>query len=392
MFSGVSELETHANLYCFAKKYKFERLVNETTKNINGLKKVSYLEVLAAARHVYSKLPDNEVWYRDYFKKMIGEALDQNVEIVDSPSFLEPCSGDHPLFVADLLEALLGCIRKVRMSRIPQPDDKSDPVNETPCGNRQKHLKSLKGGGPWRDCRKCRLERDRMMTTGRAMMSVVFTDIWPDFGEDTLRDTVDPNRDPEGRKAKKKMRKILKEALCQIPSDRIMTELTENRSEQCPDQSLHLQKNGGKWLWEDCAQCLHSRRLMRQAILSHFPIGDEALSGLVMLQDSNAADDERLPKDDDPDRAIDHDFMVKDAADTPRDELMAEERAAIDVPVEDTHPGQPGSDDDPTLDMPTGENYTIRDDYAVLTPTETNPEYCAFAEVEAEARKVDTGH
>ena len=369
----MSELETHAKLYCFAKKYKFERLVNETTKNINGLKKVSYLEVLAAARHIYSKLPDNEVWYRDYFKKMIGEALDQNMEIVDSPSFLEPCSGDHPLFVADLLEALLDCVRKVRMLRALQPDNESATVNETPCVNRQKHLTSLKGNGPWRNCRKCHLERDRMMTTGRAMMSVVFRDIWPDFGEEALTSIAAPKTDPHGSKAKKKLRKILKETLCQIPSDRIMTEISESQSEQCPDQDRHLQKFKGKWLWEDCAQCLHGRELMRQAILSHFSIGDKTLSALMRLQGSTTAGDESLPKDDEPDCAADHDLVANGVTNTPRDEPIAEERVAIDIPLGDTDLGQPGQDDGPTLNKPTAEDCSIREDYTMLTPTETNP-------------------
>ena len=47
------------------------------------------------ARHVYGGLPDDEVWYRDYFRKTVGEALDENMEIVDSPSNLEPCSGNY---------------------------------------------------------------------------------------------------------------------------------------------------------------------------------------------------------------------------------------------------------------------------------------------------------
>ena len=74
---------------------KFDRLVNHTIQNINGIRKDSYWEALAVARHVYGGLPDDEVWYRDYFRKTVGEALDENMEIVDSPSNLEPCSGNH---------------------------------------------------------------------------------------------------------------------------------------------------------------------------------------------------------------------------------------------------------------------------------------------------------
>ena len=287
------------------------------------------------------------------------------------------------------------------MSRVLRLDNKpnSATVDETPCENRQKHLTSLKGSGPWRNCRKCHLERDRMMTTGRAMMSVVFTDIWPDFGEDALSHAVAaPKSRPRGSKTKKKMRKILKETLCQIPSDCIMMELAESQAERCPDQNRHLQKYDGKWLWEDCAQCLHSRELMRQALLSHFSVGDKALSGLMMLQGSAAAGDESLPKDDAPGYAADHDLVATGVTDTPRDELTAEERVAIDVTLGDTYPGQPLPDDglaleqpsaDLCLDMPTAEDCTIREDYAVLTPTEIDPEYCAFAEVKVEAPKAD---
>jgi hypothetical protein len=287
------ELEKHSLLYCFASRYKLDRLLGLTIENIEGMRRVAYVSVLDAARKMYHKLPEDDRWYRDYFKNETRNALRENMDLVQESWILDVFREEKGRLTVDLFTTLTDGARSEDTAQDSVPTTVLTPTtsafNHTPCEHRKKHLTSLKGDGPWKQCPTCHYERDQMMTTGRAIVSVVFADIWPSFSQDI---SSKPDTDPPKRRKKdrKKLRRALTEAVCHLPVDRVTGGiLAEDGYEQCPDQAEHLKKQDGKWLWQSCSRCLCDRQLifdkLRELGISE---GFSALFGFGSASESNA--------------------------------------------------------------------------------------------------------
>jgi hypothetical protein len=256
----------HSLLYCFANRYNFERLVSLTIRNIQDMEQVPYVNILDTAKRMYHKLPENDLWYRDYFKNETRKAMRENVDLGQESWILNVFREKSGFLTVDLFSTLMDGARSETTAQDLVPAMALTPTtpvfDQTPCENRRKHLTSLKGDGPWKNCAKCRYEREQMMTTGRAIVSVVFTDIWPTFSQD-VSNNPDIDQPKSRKKGRKKLRKAFKEAVCQIPIDRVNRGiLAEDGYTKCPDQAEHLQKQDGKWLWESCSRCIYDRQLM----------------------------------------------------------------------------------------------------------------------------------
>src|SRR5437667_9738958 len=90
------------------------------------------------------------------------------------------------------------------------------------------------------------------------------------------------------------MRRVLKVEVVHLPVDRVTRGiLAEPGYEQCADQTEHLKKQDGKWLWESCSACLRDRQLILNK-LSEFGIGAgfPALFGFGSASEPNATHSE----------------------------------------------------------------------------------------------------
>ena len=267
--SVAREFEIHSLLYCFAECYGLEELARSATASIETLEKVPYSEVLDIAKKVYPKLPKDDVWYRDYLKNATRDEMKDNKHLVQEPYVIDVVVEEKGRLASDLFLTMTQEALYQTASQVLPPASVSTPrisiLGDSPCEQRNKHLTALKGNGPWKNCPKCSLERDRMMTTGRAIMSVVFADIWPTFCEQVgAVPDVEPQKGQ--KKARNKLRRALKEAVCHVPVDRVTHAiLAQDGYEQCPEQSEHLKQREGKWLWESCSRCLNDRdSILRQ--------------------------------------------------------------------------------------------------------------------------------
>lgn len=287
------ELEMHSFLYCFGGRYKLDGLVSLTMKNIEDFKGIPYRNVLDTARKIYRKLPEDDTWYRDYLKNETRNAMRENVDLTQEPWILDAFKEDNGRITVDLFTTLVSGARQESMVRDLESDTKltsTISALDNPCEHRKQHLASLKGNGPWKSCPRCRCERDQMMTTGRAIVSVAFADLCPTLNQD-INSSPDGISPPKKRKGKKKLRRALREAICHLPIDRITRGiLAEDGYEQCPDQAKHLKKVDGKWLWETCIQCQRDRQLMYDK-LREVGIGEgfAALLGLGSRGEPNVA-------------------------------------------------------------------------------------------------------
>ena len=326
--SAAWELQMHSLLYCFATCYGLEELARLATASIETLEKVPYSEVLDIAKKVYPKLPEDDVWYRGYFKNATRDEMKDNKHLVQEPYVIDVVGEEKGRLISDLFLTMTQEALYQTASQGLPPATMSTPrisvLEDSPCEQRNKHLTALKGNGPWRNCPKCSLERDRMMTTGRAIVSVVFADIWPTFCEQV---GAVPDVEPQkGRnKSRKKLRRALREAVCHVPVDRVTHAiLAQDGYEQCPEQSEHLKQREGKWLWESCSRCLNDRdSILRQ--LHDLGIGEgfSTLFGLTTASEPMATHIETAPSplDDQmvqsPGSAVMVDF---EAAQTPEDD------------------------------------------------------------------------
>jgi hypothetical protein len=306
--SKALELKIHTLLYCFASLYKLDGLVALTIENIIGSGDVPYVDILGAAKEAYQQLPEDDVWYREYFKDETRNEMSDNVDLVQEPWIVEVFREGRGRLAVDLFTTLTD---RARGGHVDQDSEHgivltptTSPLDDTPCELRKKHLTSLKSEGPWKYCPKCHHERDQMMTTGRAIVSVVFTDLWPTFSQDIINASPEiAGPIPRKSKGRNKLRRALKEAICHLPVDRVSRAiLAEDGDGQCPDQADHLQQQDGKWLWESCSRCLHDRELMLKK-LRELGIGEgfAALCGLISMDETISAQ-AAMPSTDDQDR------------------------------------------------------------------------------------------
>ena len=96
----------HSLLYCFARKYQMNVLTMLTTKNITDLGQVEYQSVLAAAREAYKQFPDDESWFRDYFREATKRASTEYNDLLRKPWILDAFREEKGDFAVDLFTTL----------------------------------------------------------------------------------------------------------------------------------------------------------------------------------------------------------------------------------------------------------------------------------------------
>ena len=331
--SAARELRMHSLLYCFANCYGLEELTCFATASIETLEKVPYSEVLNIARKMYPKLPKDDVWYRGYLKNATRDEMKDNEHLVQEPYVIDAVVEEKGRLASDLFLTMTQEVLYQTASQGLPPATMSTPrisvLGDSPCEQRNKHLTALKGNGPWKECPKCSRERNRMMTTGRAIVSVVFADIWPTFCEQVgAVPDVEPQKGQ--KKARKKLRRALSEALCHVPVDRVTHAiLTQDGYEQCPEQSEHLKQREGKWLWESCSRCLNDRNsILRQLHDLGFGEGFSTFFGLAKASEPEITHIQTAPSlpDDQMVQSPGSVVMVDfEAARTPQDDVFTDD-------------------------------------------------------------------
>jgi hypothetical protein len=116
-------------LYCFARKYQINALAMLATKDITDLGQVEYQSVLAAAREAYKQFPDDESWFRGYFREATKKALTEYNDLQREPWVLDAVREERGNFAVDLFIALTGGYEK-GLSRARNTDSESETALE----------------------------------------------------------------------------------------------------------------------------------------------------------------------------------------------------------------------------------------------------------------------
>lgn len=125
----AAAFKRHSLLYCFARKYQLNVLTMLATKNITDLGQVEYQSVLAAAREAYKQFPDDESWFRDYFREATRKALTEYNDLLRKPWVLDIFREEKGDFVVDLFTALTEGHGK-GLSRSSNTDSESETALE----------------------------------------------------------------------------------------------------------------------------------------------------------------------------------------------------------------------------------------------------------------------
>jgi hypothetical protein len=125
----AAAFKRHSLLYCFARKYQLNVLTVLTTKNIIDLGQVEYQSVLAAAREAYKQFPNDESWFRDYFREATKKALTEYDDLLRKPWVLDAFREETGDFAVDLFTALTEGHGK-GLSRASDTDSESETALE----------------------------------------------------------------------------------------------------------------------------------------------------------------------------------------------------------------------------------------------------------------------
>jgi hypothetical protein len=102
----AAAFKRHSLLYFFARKYQLNALMMLTTKNITDLGQLEYQNVLAVAREAYKQFPDDESWFRDYFREATKRASTEYNDLLRKPWILDAFREEKGDFAVDLFTAL----------------------------------------------------------------------------------------------------------------------------------------------------------------------------------------------------------------------------------------------------------------------------------------------
>ena len=103
----AAAFKRHSLLYFFARKYQLNALMMLTTKNITDLGQLEYQSVLTVAREAYKQFPDDESWFRDYFREATKRASTEYNDLLRKPWILDAFREEKGDFAVDLFTALM---------------------------------------------------------------------------------------------------------------------------------------------------------------------------------------------------------------------------------------------------------------------------------------------
>lgn len=265
---AAARFKTHANLYCLASAYKLDHLVKETIREMESIGRIGFRSLVDIARKIYPKTQADDVWFTNYFKNEVIRAVKETPNITEDKCILDIYKNDGGRLAVDLFTTITnkyanpGARVEETVAGSGISTESVPSIESIRCENRAQHLRSLKENGPWEECQACSRERDQMITLGQAIVSVAIKGLFPAMSSNQAADQItNATLDPSTKTKKKKMKKALRTLGKRIIplASIVFGQTMKDCISQCPSQAEHLKQKGGKWLWEDCPQCLEDR-------------------------------------------------------------------------------------------------------------------------------------
>ncbi|KAF4636339.1 hypothetical protein G7Y89_g1767 [Cudoniella acicularis] len=272
-YSDIEKFHKQVQLYSFSRNYELEVLGALAVRNIEASSMPELQSLLEISKETYEDLPEDDVWFAQYFKTAFRRGLDENPKLTEQSWILETIKRGGKLAM-DLFATLANSVETA--ARRPQGliTGFSPQTADLTCANKAEHLSKLGKKGSWATCVSCKRDRSRILSLGSTIISLAFSERDSCLGSsDDIRDQAGPSSNissdivVDTKKAKKERKRLRKQmrAAYQQPHIQLLASMLCGEALEggwaglCPDQKDHLKKVGEKWLWEDCSACLQSR-------------------------------------------------------------------------------------------------------------------------------------
>ncbi|KAH8799858.1 hypothetical protein F5884DRAFT_863465 [Xylogone sp. PMI_703] len=286
-YTDFEKFRIHVQMYYLSVDYKLEGLSKLARYNLEEAAKPDFEEFVHIAKEAYTHLPQDDTWFSQYFRTAIKQGLEADPKLLNQPWALKFIR-DGGRAATDLFSALTESIDtmtatpKVATTELPQQPRK------VPCPSRSDHLAKLGNKGLWKNCKACKEERAHLISLGSSLFSLVIREQIPFLEpsndgnnqivsneilrEDSVSgatDTVDNEK--KIKKRNKKFRLKLHRYIQQPEMQFLISAVSETLPKEdwtadCLFRNDHLRKVEGRWLWEDCAQCLQDRSRILEKI------------------------------------------------------------------------------------------------------------------------------
>lgn len=266
----ILELRRSILLFGCACKFGLTDLMAQAKKVIEK-SVVRYQNFLSIAAQMYRAFPQDDLWFGEHVRAQTRCAVEADAGLAQEAWLIEIMRQETTPLVRHLFSAFTSAKELKQEKEAPKCQsgvlDCSSVVHRKeiiPCQSRAKHLQDLQNAnGPWASCHQCHEERDELVTTGRAMVSVAFTTFWPSFRQELDMNVEHINKKRFRKRARQELRKIL----CSLPINAIILAIRGDIDYgKCPNQVEHLKKINGALPWETCQLCLQDREVMSRKI------------------------------------------------------------------------------------------------------------------------------
>lgn len=281
--TGLSEDEfsanfkAHAEMYCLATKYDLHELASLAIIQMATGDKLDFKGLVEIAKVIYPKLPDDDIRFSAYFKAKASRAIWENPLVAEEPWILDIYENEGGRLAVDFFRTFVakqtekgslnnGTVNKSKTS--PASSKLDQGSNTAGCKNRATHLKSLKKNSQ-DGCQKCIKERDRIIMTRSAVVSVAVHHLLPSIYPNTRLSSRPCNAKSLSTAMEHDLRIAIRDHIIDesiTPISSLILEISNNESVgYCPDQTKHLKRKEDEWGWKNCPWCLDDRdRLLGQ--------------------------------------------------------------------------------------------------------------------------------
>ena len=183
-----ANFKAHAEIYCLATKYNLHELASLAMVQMVTGDKLDFKGLVEIAKVIYPKLPDDDIRFSVYFKAQASTAIRENPLVAEEPWILDIYENGGGRLAVDFFRTFVARLTEngslnngtVNKSEISSASPELDlGSNTAECNNRATHLKSLMKNNSQDGCQKCIKERDRIMTTRSAVVSVAVHHLLP---------------------------------------------------------------------------------------------------------------------------------------------------------------------------------------------------------------------